>query len=115
VRSLTVKIPLHQLPPHFDDIFPYKVNELVVPFAGGISPREILQTFEEWEAKTQGRIRESADQSTITLQLPSGFSLAADLNAHEAVFAKAHTEGVALLAQAVAGDLRALGIVKRLE
>ncbi|MGZ3693242.1 MAG: hypothetical protein ACXWQO_03490 [Bdellovibrionota bacterium] len=114
-RSLTVKVPLNSLPEHFDEIFPYKPTELVVPFTGNTDTRKMLEVFEEWESKLSGQIEESADQSLITLRLKSGFTMAVDLNSHEALFAKTSVEGVKGLAGAVAQDLKSMGITKKLE
>lgn len=113
-RRLTLKIPLNKLPVHFDEIFPYKLNELVVPFAGQLSPRELLATLEEWEEKLGGKIEESLDQTVLKLHLKSGFTIVVDSSAHEAIFSKNGVEGVGQLASAVATDLKSMGILKKL-
>lgn len=115
VRNLSVKIPLNELPPNFDEIFPYKPTELVVPFLGDADSREMLETLEEWEARLGGRIEEGARQTLLKLHLKSGFSLQVDLDSREAIFAKSSTEGVSALAGAVAEDLRSIGITRKLE
>lgn len=115
VRRLTVKVPLNTLGAHFDEIFPYKPVELVVPFTGGADSRQMLEILEEWESKLNGRIEEGLDQSMLKLHLKSGFTMAVDLNAHEAIFSKASVEGVSALAGAVAQDLKNMGITKKLE
>jgi hypothetical protein len=114
-RSLTVKVTLNSLPAHFDEIFPYKPVELVVPFTGNTDIRQMLEIFEEWESRLKGKIEENSDQSMIKLHLKTGFTMAVDLNAHEAIFSKNTIEGVSALANAVAHDLRSIGITKELE
>lgn len=113
-RSLWIKIPLNELPEHFDDLFPYAPTELVVPFTGRSDRKEILMILEDWEAHLKGKIEESADQSMFRLVLRTGFSMAVDLSAHETVFAKANEEGVCTIGPAIARDLKELKITKQL-
>lgn len=113
-RQLHVNAPLNELPEHFDDLFPWKAEEIVVPFSGGGGRKELLETLEHWEEKLGGRIEESADQSVLTLRLGSGFALALHLRGRELAFAKRGVEGVRALAAAVAGDLKSLGLARSL-
>jgi hypothetical protein len=113
-RSLWIKIALNRLPAHFDDLFPYRPNELVVPFKSQCDRREILVTLEDWEANLKAKLRESADQNILSLDLPSGFTMTVDLTAQETIFSKIHTEGVCALGPAIAQDLKSLKITKQL-
>ncbi len=113
-RRLWIKIPLNELPAHFDDLFPYAPQELVVPFTGQSDRKEILMILEDWEARLRGKIQESADQNLFRLQLPSGFALAVDLRARETVFSQANQEGVCVMGPAIANALRELKLGKRL-
>lgn len=114
IRSLWVKAPLNKLPEHFDDLFPYRPSELVVPFTGNMDRREILMLLEDWEAELKGKLGESADQSIFCLNLGSGFSLTVDLLQGETVFAKRSFEGVCSLGPALAQDIKGLRIRKKL-
>jgi len=113
-RSLWIKIPLNELPEHFDDLFPYRPSELVVPFSSQSDRKEILVILEDWEALLKGKLEESADQNTFRLTLPTGFSLGVDLNARETVFTKEDTEGVCALGPAIAQDLKSMKISNQL-
>jgi hypothetical protein len=109
-RSLWVKTPLNKLPPHFDDLFPYRPEELVVPIDGTLDRREILVALEDWEQALKGRLSENVDQSVYQLRLPSGFTMAVDLNARETCFGAESVSGVLPLAIAVSRDLKSLRI-----
>jgi hypothetical protein len=113
-RSLWIKVPLGSLPEHFDDLFPFRMNEIVVPFTGSSSPREILELMEHWEERLKGKLQESADQNSFILNLRSGFAMTVNVNTHEISFVKEPVEGVLALAGAVAQDLKNLGIKKSL-
>lgn len=113
-RHLLVKTPLNELPPHFDDLFPWKASEIVIPFESQAGHRELLEILEHWEELLGGRIEESADQNLLRLHLPSGFSMGVNLACRELSFLRSEVEGVVALAAAVAGDLKALGMRKAL-
>lgn len=114
VRCLWIKIPLHSLPAHFDDIFPFRPDEIVVPITAHSNSREILALLEFWESKLNGRLQESADQTQIRLNLKSGFSMGVDLRNQETSFSKVGVEGPGSLSAAIATDLKSLGIMKSL-
>lgn len=114
VRSLWVKIPLNKLPPHFDDLFPFPPEELVVPIEGTLDRRAILESLENWEHALKGRLSENKDQSEYRLQLPGGFTMAVNLNARETIFGQDGITGVSRLAVTVAGNLKSLRINKPL-
>lgn len=105
-RTLWVKSELRALPPLFDTIFPIGFDEIVVPFSGGATHKEILVILEEWESTLNGKLEENDEQ--LRLRLPSGFLLAVDFEARETSFAKAGVEGALLLASAVAAELKTL-------
>ena len=109
-RSLWVKTPLNELPPHFDDLFPYRPEELVVPILGTLDRREILVALEDWEHVLKGRLSENSDQSVYQLRLPSGFTMAVDLCARETCFGEEGVSGVIPLANSVSRDLKSLRI-----
>lgn len=113
-RHLTVKLPLNELPEHFDELFPWKPEQIVIPFDSRADQRELLEILEHWEERLGGKLEESADRRELKLHLPSGFSMAVDLAKRELVFAKEGVEGVSALSSAVAGDLKSLGIKKEL-
>jgi|GEM_PF-5513303 len=113
-RHLTVKLPLNELPPHFDELFPWKPEQIVIPFDSRASQRELLEILEHWEERLGGRLEESADQAELKLLLPSGFSMIVDTTKRELVFEKSGIEGVCALAANVAGDLKSLGIKREL-
>lgn len=114
-RRLDVKAPLNGLPEHFDDLFPWKATEVVVPFEGAPGRRELLEALEHWEERLEGKLEESADGATLRLRLRSGFTMTVSQASRELVFARAGTEGVRALAAALSADLRSLGIAKSLE
>jgi hypothetical protein len=114
-RRLHVKLPLNELPAHFDELFPWKATEIVIPYDSRADLQEMLEILEHWEEKLSGRLEESADRNELRLHLPSGFSMAVDLASRELVFGKQGIEGVGALAASVASDLNALGIRKELE
>lgn len=113
-RRLDVKAPLNELPEHFDDLFPWKVTEVVVPFEGAPGRRELLGALEHWEERLGGKLEESADGSVLRLRLRSGFTMTVSAASRELVFARAGTEGVRALASALAADLKGLGLAKSL-
>lgn len=113
-RSLWIKAPLNKLPEHFDDLFPYRPSELVVPFTGESDRKVILELLEDWEAALKGKLEESANQLVFRLNLDTGFSMAVDLNVRETIFSKNNFEGVCALVPAIAQDLKSLKIKKRL-
>jgi hypothetical protein len=110
MRSLWVKIPLNQLPPHFDDLFPFPPEELVVPIEGLLDRRAILESLEEWEHALKGRLSENRDQSEYRLRLPSGFTMAVNLDSRETVFGQEGEAGVVRLAVAISSNLASLRI-----
>jgi len=113
-RVLVIKIALNELPSYFDDLFPWKATEIVIPFDSRASQREILEILEHWEERLGGKLEESANQELLKLNLRSGFSMTVDLSRRELVFAKENFEGVVRLATAISGDLQSLGIKKEL-
>ena len=113
-RRLEVKVPLNKLPEHFDDIFPWKPTEVVVPFEGSPTRKELLEALEHWEERLKGKLEESVDGETLRLRLPSGFTMTVEQASRELVFARADTEGVRALSASLAADLKALGITKSL-
>ncbi len=115
LRQLNVKIPLNELPAHFDELFPYQPSEIVIPFESRVNQLEILEILEHWEERLEGRLEESSDRNLLMLHLKSGFTMAVDLAARELVFSKEGVEGVVALSAAISGDLKSLGIRKELE
>jgi len=113
-RSLSIAAPLNKLPEAFDDLFPFRPNELVVPFLGESSRKDVLEVLEHWESALRGKIEESADQNVMRLYLPSGLSVAVDLNTRETIFTKAQLEGGYAILPAISNELKALKLNKRL-
>ncbi|MGZ3717916.1 MAG: hypothetical protein ACXWR1_06360 [Bdellovibrionota bacterium] len=113
-RQLWVKTPLNELPEHFDDLFPYRPEELVVPIQGTLERKAILLSLEDWEHTLKAKLSENADQSFYRLRLPSGFSLSVDLSNRETIFSEEGISGVTALGPSVARDLKKLRIQKRL-
>jgi len=113
-RQLWIKIPLNELPAHFDDLFPYRPEELVVPIQGTLERRAILLALEDWEHALKAKLSESTDQNLYRLRLKTGFSLQVDLSARETIFSEEGISGVTALGLSVARDLKSLRIQKRL-
>lgn len=113
-RRTEVLAPLNKLPEHFDEVFPWKASEVVVPFGGAPGKRELLEALEHWEERLKGKLEENVQGDSFCLRLRSGFTMKVEQASRELVFARAGTEGVAALSAALAADLRALGLKKSL-
>jgi hypothetical protein len=113
-RELRIEMPLDELPDAFDDLLPYRPDELVVPVAGVLEKRAVLIALEDWEHALRARLSESVNAQEYKLRMPSGFSIRVDLHRRETVFEQENISGVLKLGPAVKREIRALGIKQRL-
>ncbi|KAJ8136526.1 hypothetical protein OY671_010261, partial [Metschnikowia pulcherrima] len=78
-RESRIELALSESPEAFDDLFPFRADELVIPVNGSFERRAVSLVLEDWEHALRGRLSESADQHVYRLRLTSGFALRVDL------------------------------------
>ncbi len=113
-RRLDLKCALNQLPEAFDEVFPWKLSHVVVPFEGEPTRRELLEALESWESRLQAKIEESADGLSLRLRFGSGLLMAVEQGPRELVFSRRGEEGVRRLASVLSSDLSVLGLTRGL-
>lgn len=111
-RRLNILIPLASLPIQFDDVFTFGFNELVIPFKGHPTHRDLLLLFEEKVDLFGASLEENEDNGVLRLIFPTGSSMTVNLFTHEVSFSKATVTGVLSLAKELLGDIATLGFQK---
>lgn len=108
-RQLWIKMALNELPEMFDDLFPFRPDELVVPVRGFMEKRAVLLALEGWEHALRARLSENLRQSEFRLRLPSGFGMRVDFSRCEVIFSQENISGVRALGPWLTRELRAFG------
>jgi hypothetical protein len=73
-----------QLPDNFDDIFPCRLDEIVIPFSGEADFETLVEKFEDLEDLTGGTLSED-DDSEIIVSNNSRFAYFSSLSDRELI------------------------------
>jgi hypothetical protein len=81
-----------QLPDNFDDIFPCRLDEIVIPFSGEADFDTLVEKFEDLEDLTGGTLSEDDDSEIIKFQTIQGLLILIRMSDRELII---HPRGAA--------------------
>jgi hypothetical protein len=116
-RQLVLRKTLDVYPSNFHDIFPVKVNEVVIPIKGEMDFDELVEMFEELEEQQGGKLNENDNNGIIEYSTEDGFIIIIQTYSSELVIHPHFNKNcLKLLEDAKSGLIRISGsMVKLLE
>jgi len=84
-RQLTLRIQIQKLPADFDEIFPIRIDELIIPVEGELNFDDILERFGHLQERDHGTLRDNSMDETIEYLSPSGCMIKIDIPNEEVI------------------------------
>lgn len=117
-RELYPLVSMNSLPAEFDDIFPNRMDELIIPIDGNINVKDLIHKFENFHAKEKGNLDVDRLHGLIEYTTNSHTAMTINLNSNELVVTKhGFNKPLALIKESIEDikqlsqqDLRLLGI-----
>ena len=110
ILSRIVKLRVHppKLPDNFDDIFPVKPDEFVIPIRGKLDFDYIADQFEGLSEQIGGKFDEDEDCGLISITSKKGIQFVVNLQSNEFIIKNNRTSGCLELFKTVNSEIEKL-------
>ncbi|TYT74389.1 caspase family protein [Desulfobotulus mexicanus] len=104
-RIVKLRVPPSQLPNDFDDIFPVKPDEFVIPIRGEMEFDYIADQFEDLSEQIDGTFEEDEDSGLISLTSNEGTQFVVNLELNEFIIIPNNGSGCLQLLNTVSSEM----------
>ncbi len=101
-RELYPLVSMNNLPAEFDDIFPNRMDELIIPIDGKINAEDLIHKFENFQNKEKGDLTIDKLHGFNEYTTPTHTAMTINLNSNELVVTKyGFTKPLALVRESI--------------
>jgi hypothetical protein len=112
MRTLEIRGDYKRLPIDFDDIFPYRLDEIVIPFSGNVDFEVLVDKFEDLVDSLGGTLSENDDTGIIEFRTIQGLKITIQVYNNELVLYSREAEGCIKMIEKARKEILELSTLK---